>query len=179
MLEQLQRGDHITGEESMKSFYRTLGVGGVLALGAASILAPAGAKAGRPNVAVKAAGTAVQRGKTVAVPVQLTIPRPYHANANPASISYLIPTTVKLNSAAGIRAGGARYPKGKMKKFSFSDKSISVYEGTISVRVPVTASANAKPGVHQLTGTLRYQACDDKSCYAPVNKKFNAAVRVK
>jgi hypothetical protein len=161
----------------MKSILKTAGLLGALTLvGAATIPASAAKK---PSVSVAAGGAVVQRGKTTWVAVRVTIPRPYHANSNPASQSFLIPTSVSLASAPGVRAGSARYPKGVMKKFTFSDKPISVYEGTIVARVPVSVAASAKPGVRNLSGTVRYQACDDKNCYAPTNVRFSAPLRVK
>jgi len=163
----------------MKSHRKTISVLGVLAILAGAIVAPAIAKAGKPNVSVAASGATINRGKSGAVTVKLNIPKPYHANANPASEKFLIPTSVKLDSKTGIKAGAAKYPKGEIKKFSFSDKSISVYDGAVAVKVPVSVASSVKAGTHKLSGTVRYQACDEKSCYAPVNVKFSVALKVK
>lgn len=119
--------------------------------------------------------TPVAAGSTVTMWVDLTIKPSYHANANPASEPYLIPTTVSLKSAPGITVGKAVYPKGKQKKFAFVDKPIAVYDGTVAVRLPLTVAKNARAGERRLTGTVRYQACDDKNCLLPAQ----AAIEVK
>jgi len=163
----------------MKALFKAIGVLYALTFIAGLTTSPAQARNRAAVARVAASAPTVQRGKTTWVTVQIAVARPYHVNSNPASQSYLIPTTVTLASVRGVSIGKARYPKGHMKKFSFSDKAISVYEGTVIVRVPVTVARTAKPGVLRLAGTARYQACDDKNCLMPVNTKFNVVLNVK
>ena len=98
--------------------------------------------------------------------IELKIADGYHINANPASDKNLIPTTVEIVSANGITAEKPAYPQALTKKFSFSDKELAVYEKQATIKVKVRATAAAK-GEKVITGTLRYQACDDAVCYPP------------
>lgn len=163
----------------MNSFLKALGVLCALILLAGMVTSPVSARTNTSIVKVAANAPTVQRGKSTWVNVRVFIAHPYHANSNPASQSFLIPTTVTIAPAQGLTIGKPSYPKGKMKKFSFTTTPISVYDGTIVVRVPVTVARSAKAGVHNLSGTVRYQACDDRNCLMPANVRFNVALRVK
>ena len=107
-----------------------------------------------------------RRGGTVAAKTLVQLRNGYHVNSNTPNDEYLIP--LKLTWGSGpLEAGEVVYPKPEMQKFEFSEKPISVFTGDFSIatrfRVPATASRG--PGV--LTGRLRYQACDHKSCLPP------------
>lgn len=110
--------------------------------------------------------------------VTLSIKPPFHVNSNPASEPYLIPVTVAVKDAGGVKAGKPVYPPGKLKKFGFSDKPLSIYEGDVMVKVPLEIGATAKEGDVKLSGAVRYQACNDKNCFPPATAKFSAVVTV-
>lgn len=104
--------------------------------------------------------------------LSLTIHEPFHINANPTSESYLIATQVLVGQAAGLKAGKPAYPKPSQKKFSFYPGLLKVYEGTVQVRVPLSFAPAYKGG--PVAGTLKYQACNDQSCMAPVTVSWRA-----
>ena len=96
----------------------------------------------------------------------------YHVNSHVPSEDYLIPTVVRMSPAAGLTPGEPRYPAGEMKKFSFSERPLSVYAGRFVVEVPVTwTSSGAMPPV---SGAVDFQACTDTQCYAPASVAFRA-----
>lgn len=103
-------------------------------------------------------------GETVVL-VQIT--NGYHVNANPPSQPYLKPTELELKPAEGISVGFIVYPDPLVKKFSFSETPLKVYEGNTQLKVNLKADKKAAPGKHNLSAKLRVQACDDKVCYAP------------
>jgi DsbC/DsbD-like thiol-disulfide interchange protein len=88
----------------------------------------------------------------------------YHVNSHTPKSQLLIPTVLTLQTASGVKAADLQYPQGKPYSFSFDpgDK-LDVYAGDFTVKLPVVAT----PGEHTLDGTLRYQACDNASCYPP------------
>jgi thiol:disulfide interchange protein DsbD len=120
----------------------------------------------------------VAPGAAGALRVRFTLPSPLHANANPASESYLIPVSVKFASTREFQFAAPVYPRGKNTKFAFSSKPISVYQGEVEIRVPFTVSPATKGGTQILAGTLRYQPCNETSCFAPVNVTLRAAVEI-
>ncbi len=121
----------------------------------------------------------VPRGVHFQLAVVMKIRRGFHVNAREASEEYLIPTDLKLNLPAGLRAGAAVYPKGTLKKFPFSPKKpLNVYAETAIIRVPLTALADAPLGTQHIPLKLRYQACSDEICLPPVTLNFDATVEV-
>jgi len=142
--------------------------------------APAGAQSPAVMTAqAKLPAAPVARGKTIMVAVRLNIKHPYHVNANPATEKFLIPTNVSIKAMSGVTAGKPLYPKGKAIKFAFFGKPLSVYENTVMVRLPLKVAANARPGLRQLSGVVKYQACNDKSCLMPTQTQFSAKFVVK
>jgi hypothetical protein len=70
------------------------------------------------------------------------------------------------------------YPKAELEKYSFSDKPISVVTGEFSIATKFKVPAGASNGPAAQTGTLRYQACDNKACYPPKTLPVNVTVSV-
>ena len=75
-------------------------------------------------------------------------------------------TTLDRLSKA-LEGGQVTYPKPTLEKYEFAEKPLSVYTGNfdLSVSFKVSSTAAAGPGV--AVGKLRYQACNDKSCFQP------------
>jgi hypothetical protein len=109
----------------------------------------------------------LHRGKADTAHVTVTVKDGYHVQANPASDTYLIPTTLQVKARAGITAGKPRYPRGRAYQLKGSTDNISIYDGTFEIAVPVRAGRTASHGQKMLKATLRFQACDDKACFAP------------
>ena len=102
-----------------------------------------------------------------AVAVTIKIHKSFHANANPPGAEGVIPVTVKLSGIKGVLLD-VTYPKGEQKKFAFADKPISVYEGTVEIKVTLKKDKDAKIAI---TGApsivVGYQVCTDKACLLP------------
>ena len=88
----------------------------------------------------------------------------YHVNSHTPKSEYLIPTAVTLQPASGVKEGELQYPHGVPYSFATDPNTkLDVYAGSFTVKVPVVAAR----GEHTLDGTLKYQACDNASCYPP------------
>ena len=111
--------------------------------------------------------------------VRLQIQNGYHVNANPPSQSYLKPTEIELKPQEGISVEFITYPDPQVKTFAFSETPLKVYEGETNVKLRLLADKTTKPGKHNLSATLRVQACDDKVCYAPGAVAVTVPVNVK
>ncbi len=109
-----------------------------------------------PPVALKA-------GETVVVPLTVQIRGGYHINSNQPNEDYLIPTRLTW-TAAPVEVKDIRYPEPEQVTYGFSDKPLSVYSGRIVIRTTFQAPAQLPS---ELTGKLRYQACNDKACLPP------------
>jgi DsbC/DsbD-like thiol-disulfide interchange protein len=117
-----------------------------------------------------------ESGETV---VQLQIKNGYHVNANPPSASYLKATEIEIKPADGIKIEWIAYPDPLVKKFSFSETPLKVYEGQTNLRLKLKAEKSATSGKHNLSAKLRVQACDDQVCYAPGAMDLTVPVNIK
>jgi thiol:disulfide interchange protein len=129
----------------------------------------AGAQMGTPAkpknyVTYAAEPQTVPAGKPANVEVRFHVVDGYHVNSHTPKSELLIPTTLRLEQADGVKAGTLEYPTGKLFSFSFDPKEkVDVYAGDFTLKLPVTAAA----GDHVVNGTLKYQACDNAACYPP------------
>ena len=110
----------------------------------------------------------VPRGRAFDVAVVAEIMPGFHVNSNKPSEDYLIPTQLLPALPAGFKVLSTTYPPGKLTKFEFSEKKLSVYDGTFTLRMRVQAPVGAPLGKTALPLTLRYQACNDSACLPPV-----------
>jgi DsbC/DsbD-like thiol-disulfide interchange protein len=130
-------------------------------------------------VRAEAQGVEMAAGGSAEAAVRLTIAEGYHITANPATLSYQIPTQVSVEPGEGITAGPPVYPPSLTRKFAFEPQPFAVYEKEAVIKLPLRAEASAPKGTHQLRLKLRVQACDDQSCYPPRNINTSVPVTVK
>src|SRR5438105_10384359 len=102
------------------------------------------AAAQAPNIGVNGyfATDKAQRSRVVQAAVVIDIPSGYHINSSRPLESYLIATSLKVDGPSGIRIGPTLYPRAALRKFKFSKKPLSVYEGRAALRFNVTVPAN-------------------------------------
>jgi DsbC/DsbD-like thiol-disulfide interchange protein len=120
----------------------------------------------------------VERGKTARGSVVLNIPGGLHVNSSRPASEFAIATVVKVSGASGIRVTGLTYPKGKNRKFAFSENYDQCYEGRVSFPFTVTVPTSFKGKTIRVTASVRYQACTDEVCYPPKTKNITLTAAV-
>jgi DsbC/DsbD-like thiol-disulfide interchange protein len=105
-------------------------------------------------------------GGTAEAALSLKLDAGYHVNSNTPSDPYLIPLRLTWNPGP-LETVEVVFPPPHTEKFGFSQTPLSVFTGefNITTRFKVTNAANVGPGV--LTGKLRYQACNNRTCLTP------------
>lgn len=149
---------------------------------AASILAslaPAPATPGSTSVAGKYLAAQLDVSDRLAAPghrVTLTIDvtpgRNIHVYA-PGQQGY-IAIEVRLDPSADFKAGAVRFPQSREYFFAPLNERVQVFDRPFRILQDVTLAltpalrrrATAKETL-TITGTLEYQACDDKVCFRP------------
>ena len=92
--------------------------------------------------------------------VKVNIDKGYHINANPASDPQLIATQLLLTKQLVMNVN---YPPSQTFKAPFAPSGIAVYQGQITLTVPLPHPQEQELPVV----SLRVQACNDKVCLAP------------
>jgi hypothetical protein len=120
-----------------------------------------------PNLTVAPVPTLkVKKGSVTAVTLRAVLPPGFHANSNTPTDEYLIPLTLKWTGGP-LQVDGITYPKGTLEKYPFSAKPLSVVTGEFSLSTKFKVPASAPNGAAAQNGTLKYQACNDRMCFAP------------
>jgi len=137
---------------------------------------PSGRDVVKPEIYVSLDPAA--RGSSFQIAVVMKIRPGFHVNAREKSEDYLIATDLKPELPAGFQSGEVSYPKGKLDKFTFSKIPLNVYQDTVTLRLPLTALANAPLGEQHIPLKLRYQACSSEICLPPVTLTLDAIINV-
>ncbi len=94
--------------------------------------------------------------------ITLTIDPGYHVNSSPASLDYLIPTTVRLPDPANAKI---TYPPGQTLKPKFLPEGISVYQGSVPIKIELPHGGLASARNSMLS--IEVQACTQELCLPP------------
>jgi hypothetical protein len=137
---------------------------------------PSGRDVVKPEIYVSLDPAA--RGSSFQVAVVMKIRPGFHVNAREKSEDYLIATDLKSELPAGFQGGEVSYPKGKLEKFTFTKIPLNVYQNTVTLKLPITALANAPLGEQHIPLKLRYQACSSEICLPPVTLPLDAPINV-
>ena len=107
----------------------------------------------------------------------MAIPAGLHVNSSRPASEYAIPTVVRI-SGTGVKNGRVTYPRGRNRKFQFSENLINVYEGRVAFPFTVTVPANFRGSSIQVTASVRYQACTEEVCYPPASRSVTTTAKV-
>ena len=138
------------------------------------------AAAQAPNIGVNGyfANDKAAKGRVVQAAIVIDIPSGYHINSNRPLENFLIATSLKVEGPRDVRLGPVAYPRAALRKFSFSQKQLSVYENKVILRFNVAVPANYSGGSVNLKGHLRLQSCNDDVCFQPRNFDQNMSIDV-
>jgi len=104
----------------------------------------------------------------------------FRIQANPASDEFLIPARLELDGDERLTIGDPEYPAGQPHRLRGASSDLSVYEETVTIRVPLQAPAGdvESEASFDLLGTLHYQACNDVVCLRPSSVPARLPVRI-
>jgi hypothetical protein len=118
-----------------------------------------------------------KKGSVATVIVRAVLPPGFHANSNKPTDDYLIPLTLKWTGGP-LQADAIAYPKADLEKYSFSDKPLSVVTGEFTITTKFKVPADAAQGPAAENGTIRYQACNDRMCFAAKNVPVTISLNI-
>jgi len=117
----------------------------------------------------------VKPGEALEIPVSIRVRYGYHINSNRPNDEYLIPTRLTWDDGP-LKPVAVSFPDAETVKYDFSEKPLSVYSGSIVITTKFDVPQSAA-GLKQLTGKLRYQACNDKACLPPKTAAVSIPLR--
>jgi thioredoxin:protein disulfide reductase len=121
---------------------------------------------------------AAHPGEALRTSIAVTVPEGWHVNAHKPLEDFLIATAVTFDaSGEGLAIAESVYPEPDEFKFAGTEDVLLVYGGTFHIGFIVDVPDSVAPGAYTLTGSLRYQACNDTQCWAP--DKIAVALPVK
>ncbi|MGA8730730.1 MAG: protein-disulfide reductase DsbD domain-containing protein [Terracidiphilus sp.] len=103
-------------------------------------------------------------GKPSPVEMHFRVGEGLHVNSHTPSQDFLIPTTLSIPEASGVRLEGATYPAGSDITLPLDPETkLSVYTGEFTINTRIVATR----GNHLVEAKLHYQACDKNACLPP------------
>jgi thiol:disulfide interchange protein DsbD len=130
------------------------------------------------NVSGSVAPDKVKKGRVVRATVVMDIPSRLHVQSSKPLDKFLVATKLDVETPSGMKVGPISYPRALMRKLKFSKGMVAVYEGKSIVRFNVTVPANYSGGSGEIKGKLRFQACNDESCFPPVTREVKMWLNV-
>ncbi|MGK9367598.1 protein-disulfide reductase DsbD family protein [Melioribacter sp. Ez-97] len=109
--------------------------------------------------------------------VKLNISEEWHINSNNPNEDFLIPTRI-LSEDPRFQFAKIVYPEAKELKFEFSDKPVSVFDGTIYIGALLRIDAALEEGDYRIPIKITYQACNNQSCLPPSSLTDTLLVKV-
>jgi hypothetical protein len=110
----------------------------------------------------------VAPGKSTPIELTFHVKDGYHINSSKPLTPELIPTVLGFTLPAGLVIAKVQYPSGQVTSFPFDPtEKLSVYSGDVIIKAVMIGQPNAAEGNYTVHGELKYQACDNNSCYPP------------
>lgn len=120
----------------------------------------------------------IKRGQSTKASVVIDIPSGLHIQSNKPLDKFLVPTKLEVTTPEGMRVGPIIYPRALTRKLKFSKGAVAVYEGHAVIKFSLTVPPTYKGGSGEVKGNLRFQACNDDSCFPPVTREVKFTVSV-
>lgn len=120
----------------------------------------------------------VRLGSRAPLQITLRVQPGFHINSSQPLTPELIPTQVHFTPPEDLVIAKVQYPAGVLMSFPFDPTTkLSVYSGAVTVKAMVLPTPKAGTGTYTVHAEVKYQACDNNSCYPP--KRMPIAFDVK
>lgn len=116
--------------------------------------------------------------------VTLRVPAGQHLYGPPVSEG-LVVTSIDIDDNVHLGVQAAQFPPTHPLVLEGTGETLHVYEGDVRIRVPMLYNGfppDRDERGHrnvEVTGTVRWQSCDDHSCHIPRSEPFSLTVRVR
>jgi len=109
--------------------------------------------------------------------VDVQLDEGYHVNSEAPLDPFLIPTELYVAQPEGFTVAALAYPEA-IPFDQIGNIQLVVFEERFRIGVAVDVSEDVAPGAYVLPARLKYQSCDESTCYAPTSADFEFRVVV-
>jgi cytochrome c biogenesis protein CcdA len=120
---------------------------------------------------------AIHPGTNVRLALKVKLPNGFHVQSNKPRDPLLIPTELTVEPPAGTTLAEVVFPTPVDLKQAGADQPLAVFEQDFAVGLRLAIAPTAS-GELVVPARLRYQACNDTTCYAPTNVTTQWTLRV-
>lgn len=139
------------------------------------------APAGQVAFDVTLDGDVLRAGVMHDLIVRFAVPDGQHLYGEPVPEG-MIATSVEIEPDVGLVVKPAVLPPTSPHTLAGTGETLQVYEGDVLVRLPITQLGRSLTRlddgsfVQRLSGTVRWQSCDDDMCHLPRTERFSIDV---
>ena len=130
------------------------------------------------SVTVHPSTETYEPGESYPIDFQVQVQFPWFLHGPQKSPENPFPTQFRFSPTPGIRISDVRFPPTTEKKFSFTDKTVAVFAGKITVGAELEVDKNAPSGKQVIKGELSFQACSTSACLPPETVSFTFPVTI-
>ena len=123
------------------------------------------------------AGSVAPGGETQLL-LQVKLPTRVHVQSNKPKDPLFIPTELTVAAPKGVTVASVVFPPSEELTQAGLKEPLIVFGNEFTVRVRVKVARDARPGPLAVPGKLRYQACDETTCYPPATADVSWALQV-
>ncbi len=108
-------------------------------------------------------------GDTVRAALTVALPEGFHVQSNKPRDPDLIATELAIDAPSGVTVKEVVFPAPVDLKQIGASQPLAVFERNFAIGVQLSIASNAAAGVLEVPARLRYQACNDTTCFAPTS----------
>ncbi|MCP5061820.1 MAG: DUF255 domain-containing protein [Ignavibacteriae bacterium] len=120
----------------------------------------------------------VHQGDELTLALKLIIDEGWHTNSHKPNDEFLIPTSINIKTDLTDQKIKIIFPNAENIKLEFSDDPVSVFEGEPVFGATILILQDIELGTKTIDVEFNYQACNDKTCMAPVTIKKSLEVEI-
>jgi thiol:disulfide interchange protein len=147
------------------------------ALGGSGALAAQGRGPSSIELTPRYETDAARAGARYRMAVDVQLDEGYHVNSEAPLDPFLIPTELHVAPPPGIALEALAYPESILFD-QVGDIQLVVFEERFRIGLAVSVAEDVAAGEYVLPARLKYQSCDETTCYAPTQADFEFRVEV-
>ncbi len=121
----------------------------------------------KADVTPLAEADGARAGSDARIALQVTLPNGFHVQSNKPRDPNLIPTTLNVAVPTGVTVAEIVFPPTVETTLAGVAEPLAVFERNFTIGVRLTIASTVAPGDIKVPARLRYQACNDTTCFAP------------